>query len=99
MAVVDEGIVADLVENQHVQNCHDFGFTGIAICHNTVLLKSIVYSAAASNGGLENLEYALDIIRPYIKEVRTVACGLSKIYEFGTEDTLDRTRSYLNGNH
>jgi len=99
LAVVDEGIVADLVENQDVQNCHDSGFTGIAICHNTVLLKSIVYSAAASNGGFENLEYALDIIRPYIKKVRTVACALSKMYEFGTADTLGRTRSYINGNH
>jgi len=99
LAVVDEGVVADLVENEDVQNCRDNGFTGIAICHNTILLKSIVYSAAASNGGFENLDYALSIIRPYIRKVRTAACALSKVYEFGTEDTLARTRSYINGNH
>jgi len=96
VAVVDEGIVVDLKKNEDMENVKEDGFTGIAICHNTKLLKSIVYSAAASKTELEDVDYAY-IIRSYIQKVRTLACPLSKIFEFGTEDTLKRTRRYLNG--
>jgi hypothetical protein len=45
------------------------------------------------------LDYALDVIRNYIKAVRTVAIPVSRMFEFGTDESLARTRAYLNGDH
>ena len=85
IAIVDEGIIVDLKKNEDIENFKKDGFTGISIFHNTKLLKSIVYNAY--------------IIRSYVQKVKTLACPISKIFEFGTEDTLKRTRRYLNGDH
>ncbi len=98
LAVVEDGVAIDLVENNDLENVKDNGFTGITICHNTMLLKSIVYSAAKSKTGLEDIDYGC-IIRCYLKKVRTLAFPLSKMFEFGTEDTLIKTRRYIDGNY
>ena len=98
LAVVEEGVALDLVENDDLKNVKENGLMGIAICHNTTLLKSIIYSAAESKTGNEDVDYAF-IFRSYLKKTRTLALPLSKIFEFGTEDALAKTRSYLDGNY
>jgi len=99
VAVVEEGVVIDVIENDNMKNIKENGFTGLTICHNTMLLKSIVYNAAVSNSELEHCDYTFDIICCYIKKVKTLAIPLSKMLEFGTEHELLETRKYLNGNH
>lgn len=91
VAQVDEGVVLDLMENPDIENRRENGFTGIAICHNTLLLKSIVYGQASAHG-TDHLDYAFSVIRPYIQKVRTLACPIQNILEFGTEETLQQTR-------
>lgn len=92
VATVDEGVVTDLHLNRG-DSCLN-GFTGIAVFHDTLRLKAIAYQAAAEKG-LGNVHYALDIIRPYLQQVRTNALPIRRMYEFGTEDTLVRTREAL----
>ncbi|HDR68485.1 MAG TPA: hypothetical protein ENN61_05480 [Bacteroidaceae bacterium] len=99
LAVVEEGVALGLIENKDLNSRKENGFTGIMICHNTMLLKSIVYSAAVSNPKSEDIDYAFDVVRPYIKRARTTVLPLTKMYEFGTEDTLSKTRRYIIGNH
>lgn len=99
VAVVEEGVVLDLKENPEIELSRENGFTGITICHNTTLLKSIAYKAAVSKKNDEKIDYAFDIIRPYIKKARTIALPLKKMYEFGTEETLSKTRRYIRGNY
>lgn len=97
LAVVDEGIVIDLVENEDLENNKENGFIGIGVFHDTKLLKSITYSKAVSLQGKANIDYSFDVVRNYIQKVRTEACLLSDIYEFGTEKTLKKTREVING--
>lgn len=91
---VDQGVLTDLITNPEEGRRSEQGFTGIAICHDTLQLKAIAYQAAASKG-LAQVDYAFDIIRPYIQRVRSVAVPLRQMYEFGTEDTLVETRDLL----
>lgn len=99
LVVVEEGVAIDLIENDNLETVKESGFTGITICHNTMLLKSIVYNAAVSKSELENCDYTFDIIHRYIKKIRTLAVPLSKMLEYGTGHGLRETRRYLNGNH
>ena len=99
IAVVEEETIMDLVKNKDIKNIKENGFTGIAVCQNTMLLKSITYSAALSKRPDENVDYTFDIIREYILKVKTIACPLSKIFEFGAGDTLEKTRKYINGSN
>ena len=99
LGIVEEGVAIGLTENDKLESVRENGFTGITICHNTTLLKSIVYSAAVSSSKTEGFDYALDIIRCYIEKVRTLALPLSKMLEFGTEDTLIKTREHIGGNN
>ena len=98
LAVAEEGVAVDLIINDDLENTKENGFTGISICHNTILLKSIVYGAAESKTRLEDVDYAR-IIRSYLQKVRTLALPLSRMYEFGTEDTLAKTRRYMGGSN
>lgn len=98
LAVAEEGVAVDLIINDDLENIKENGFTGISICHNTILLKSIVYGAAESKTRLEDVDYAR-IIRSYLQKVRTLALPLSRMYEFGTEDTLVKTRRYMGGSN
>ena len=97
--MVKEGVALDLEENKDLEKVRENGFTGIMVCHNTMLLKSIVYSAAVSSSRSEEIDYAFDVIRPYLKKARTVALPLTKMFEFGTEDTLSKTRRHISGNY
>lgn len=99
VAVIEEGVVTDLVLNQDRDNVKENGFTGIAIFHDTVLLKAIVYGAAARDSGNAALDYALDVVREYVTRVRTVAVSVSNLLEFGTKDTLTKTREHIHGDH
>jgi len=95
LVVSKDGIVTDIIKNVDMKQ-KEGGFTGIAMCHNTILLKSIAYNAAIKS---ENIDYTFDIIKKYIQKIRTTACPLSKIIEFGESDTLEKARGYVNGSN
>jgi NDP-sugar pyrophosphorylase family protein len=99
VAMVEEGVVSDIVSNADPQTIRENGFTGTIICHNSILLKAIAYGQAAAKSNLGDLDYTLDIIRNYVKAVRTLAAPASSLFEFGTEESLAKTRSYLNADH
>jgi NDP-sugar pyrophosphorylase family protein len=99
VASVEEGVVLDIAPNPDPQGVRENGFTGTFICHNTILLKAIAYSQASAKCKEGRLDYALDVIRNYIKAVRTVAIPVSRMFEFGTEESLARTRAYLDGDY
>jgi NDP-sugar pyrophosphorylase family protein len=96
VAVVDEGVVCDIVPNADPQHILENGFTGTVVCHNSMLLKAIAYGQACHKSKPGDLDYTLDVIRDYIKTIRTIAAPVSHIFEFGTEESLARTRRYLN---
>lgn len=93
LAVVEEGIVVDLIENKRRDKIRYNGFTGLAICHNTMLLKAIVYNKAAKLNSKP--DYTFDIMKEYISKVKTVAHPLSCMFEFGTPEMLEKTRKYV----
>lgn len=97
VAVVEEGIVVDLLPNANLDQVVENGFTGIAVCHNTRLLKAIAYSAAAAKAESEDVDYAFEIIHPYLHRVKVFVNPLAQILDFGTTETLAATRNYLNG--
>jgi choline kinase len=98
IAVIEEGVAVDLQLNKN-NKIKDNGFTGIAIFHNTKLLKAIAYNAAASKSNNEDIDFAFEIIAPYLSKVKTIACPISSILEFGTTKTLVEIRRYINGNN
>ncbi len=99
LAVVDEGVVTDLVVNSDRQQVKENGFTGIAVCHDTMLLKAIVYGIASENAHGIKLDYALDVIRRYVKQTRTLAIPVTQLFEFGTEETVRKTRGYMDADY
>jgi NDP-sugar pyrophosphorylase family protein len=86
----EEGVALNILENYN--NDIKYGFTGIIICHDTILLKAITYSYAIG----ENIVYE-NIVKEYIDNVKTSVIKLEKIYDFGDQETLEKTRSILNG--
>jgi len=93
LAVIEEEIVVDLVENKDLNKTTYGGFTGVAICHDTMLLKAIAYNKACE---LESKpDYTFDIIRPYILKIKTLALPLSHMLEFGTPEMLKKVRKRL----
>ena len=99
VAVVDEGVVSDIIPNRDVDHVRENGFTGTAVCHNSILLKSIAYGKASTLPHPGDLDYTLDVIRTYVRTMRTVAAPVSSMFEFGTEESLARTRMYLNADY
>jgi NDP-sugar pyrophosphorylase family protein len=99
LALVEEGVVYDVVPNADPQRIRENGFTGTIICHNTILLKAIAYGQASNKSNLGELDYTLDVIRNYVKTVRTMAVPVSGMFELGTEESLAKTRGYLNADH
>lgn len=95
LAVVEDGVVVDLVENTNLDKVRYNGFTGLSICHNTLLLKAIAYSKAAKLNSKP--DYTFDIMKDYISKVKTVAHPLSRMFEFGTPEMLKKVRRYLSG--
>ena len=93
LAVVEDGIVVNLVENKHLDRTIYGGFTGLAICHNTTLLKSIAYTKALETGFKP--DYTFDIIKTYISRIKTIALPLSRMFEFGTPIMLKKVRESL----
>lgn len=93
LATVEEGVVVDLVENKSLDRVTYNGFTGLAICHDTTLLKAIAYTKASETG--LKPDYTFDIIRTYVSKVKTVALSLSCMYEFGTPEMLKKVRRCL----
>jgi choline kinase len=97
MPVIEEGIIKDLIPNQNLEEERYGGFTGIAIFQDTLRLKSIAYTKAVE----KNLDvaYDFDIVRNYIKEVKTVPIYVSKMYEFGTQEMLNLVRKKDDANN
>lgn len=97
LPVIEEDIIVDLVPSQELDRERYGGFTGIGIFHNTLLLKSIAYNKAVE----KNLDvaYDFDIVKEYLKKVKTIPIYASKLYEFGTPEMLKKVRekdSYAN---
>ncbi|MEK9135216.1 MAG: hypothetical protein AAB451_02855 [Patescibacteria group bacterium] len=94
--VIEEGIIIDLIPNANLQEKRYGGFPGIGIFHNTLLLKSIAYSKAQE----KNLDvaYDFDIVKEYVKNVKTTPIYISKMYEFGTIEMLKQVREKDNSN-
>lgn len=88
----EEGVVQTLEDN--TKSVKEYGFTGVAIFHNTLLLKAITYTIAAKG----TIEYEA-VIREYIKNIRTVVVPFKKIYEFGVAKTLEQTRKVIFNGH
>jgi len=88
--------VTDLLPNPDMEENRKDGFTGLFVCRETKLLKAITYGVAQEKG-VRQVDYAFDVVRPYIHKVRSVPCYLSKILEFGTEETLAQARSRIHG--
>lgn len=93
LAVVEEGVVTDLVPNKDLHKKVYGGFCGLSICHNTTLLKSIAYTKSLEKDGKP--DYTFDIIKEYISKVKTFAMPLSHMFEFGTPDMLEKVREHL----
>ncbi len=98
-AVVEEGVVSDIRPNSDPLGIRENGFTGTVMCHNSILLKAIAYGQANAKRSLTELDYTLDVIRPYVQAVRTQAVPASRMFEFGTEESLARTRKYMDADH
>ncbi len=94
LAVAEEGIVTDIVKNANPLKVKDMGFTGFTVCHNTLFLKMLAYQAAVSK---KHVDFTFDIIRKYITKIKTRAFPILEILEFGTADTLEKTRRILGG--
>lgn len=95
VALVEDGVVSDIVLNEQPDVVRENGFTGTAICHNTMLLKSIAYGRATATNSRDGIDYTLDVMRTYVREVRTMAAPVSQLFEFGTEQALASTRNYF----
>ena len=93
IVVAEEGIASDLVANENMLSKKD-GFTGVGIFHNTLLLKAITYTVASEG----DIEYE-DIVRKYIKKIRTVVIPFEKMYDFGITGTLEKTRKVFDGSN
>ena len=89
IVAAEEGVVCKINDNDDML-VKEYGFTGVGVFHNTLLLKSIVYTIASEG----DIEYE-DVVRRYIEMVRTVALPFEEIYDFGTADTLKQTREAL----
>jgi NDP-sugar pyrophosphorylase family protein len=96
VAVVEDRRAVDLRANPDIARTHEHGFTGVVVCHQTMLLKALAYSRAVERGA-EKLDYAMDIVKPYLARVPCWALPVSRIFEFGTEESLRGTRAYLDG--
>jgi hypothetical protein len=96
LVAMENGYAVDLTENPDPSVCKENGFTGIAVIRQTMLLKSIIYTLAVEGVDTRPVEYET-AIRSYLRRVRTVACPLNRMLEFGTEGTLRRARSIING--
>jgi len=90
----EDGVAIDICDNE--DNRIKYGFTGIAICHDTLFLKYITYYLAVRGLSEEEGTYEA-IIREYITENKTSVITLNEIYDFGDSKTLEKTRSVLNG--
>lgn len=94
MPIIEEDVIIDLVQNQNLQEERYGGFSGIAIFHNTLLLKSIAYAKACDKK--LDVAYDFDIVSEYVKKVKTMPIYISKMYEFGTMDMLKKIREIKN---
>jgi GTP:adenosylcobinamide-phosphate guanylyltransferase len=95
LALVEEGVVRDIVPNPDLPRIKENGYFGLTVVHDTTLLKAIAYGAAAGAGAGGAVDFTMDIVRPYVKQVRTIACPVAGIYEFGDEDTLRLLREHV----
>jgi len=94
IANIEEGIILNLEKNKDISKIKKNGFTGIGVFHNTLFLKALAYHASFEKG-IKKVDYAFDIVDKYVKKMRTIAIPLSKMFEFGTEELLRKTREYI----
>jgi NDP-sugar pyrophosphorylase family protein len=95
LVVAEEGVVTDLVKNSDLA-VKDMGFTGIAVFHDTLLLRMLAYRVAINR---RNVDYTFNIVREYIRKIKTNAFPISRIVEFGTEETLKLARNLFDGSN
>ena len=89
-----QGIITDVNPSQDLTKPRYGGFTGIAIFHNTLLLKSIAYKHAIEKQ--MKIAYDFDIVKDYVKQVKTIPIPTNQMFEFGVPDMLKKIRDYAN---
>lgn len=94
LPVIEEGIVKDVIPNPDLQEERYGGLNGMGIFHDTLLLKSIAYQKAKERN--LDVAYDFDILKNYVKQVKTVPIYVSKLYEFGTPEMLKKVREKEN---
>jgi choline kinase len=92
--VIEGEIITDLVPNQSLEEEKYGGFTGISIFHDTLLFKSIAYTKAYEKK--LNAAYDFDMVKDYVRRIKTVPIYVSKMYELGTAEMLKRVREIHN---
>jgi len=92
---VEEGVAIDICNNDEEKQKH--GFTGLAICHDTLFLKYMTYYLGVRGLSTEEETYEA-ILREYIQENKTSVIVLKELYDFGETRTLEKTRRVIDGN-
>lgn len=90
VAMIEEEIVVDLAPNPNLKKPRYGGFNGMAVFQNTLELKAIAYNQAVKHQGCP--AYDFDIVREYIRKIKTIPNYVSKLYEFGTSEMLKASR-------
>ena len=90
LPVIEEGIITDVIPNPNLQEQRYDGLNGLGVFHDTLLLKSIAYQKAKE----KNLDvaYDFDILKEYVKKIKTIPIYVSKLFEFGTPEMLKKVR-------
>jgi len=91
---IEQGIVKDINPSKDLSKPRYGGWPGIAIFHNTLLLKTIAYRHAIE----KDLKVALDfdIVKDYVKQVKTIPIPINHLFEFGVPEMLKKVRDYAN---
>ena len=94
---ISHGIVTDINPSKTLSTPGYGGWPGIGIFHNTLLLKAIAYKHAIDKDMKVALDF--DIVKDYVKQVKTTAHPINKLFEFGIPDMLKKVRDYANANN
>ncbi|MFH0837585.1 MAG: sugar phosphate nucleotidyltransferase [Candidatus Aenigmatarchaeota archaeon] len=94
---IDHGIVTDINPSKDLSTPIYGGWLGIGVFHNTLLLKALFYKHAIDKDMKIALDF--DVVKDYVKQVKTVAHPVNKMFEFGVPEMLKKVRDYANANN
>ncbi|MBI5332434.1 MAG: hypothetical protein HZB65_02590 [Candidatus Aenigmarchaeota archaeon] len=94
---ISHGIVTDINPSKTLSTPGYGGWPGIGIFHNTLLFKAIAYRHAIDKDMKIALDF--DVVKDYVKQVKTIAHPVNKLFEFGVPEMLKKVREYANANN